>query len=245
MIMKYKRSYLPLRGFIVALLAVSTTAFAGASEQRISQLERVSSAQAQVLATLQQQINAVQQDIDEFRGQMQMAQYQLDKLSERQRTLAQQFAELSASQPTNDSNTQATPKAADSNGQQVSGSNEAQDYQIAINYVMQEKNNDKGLEAFKAFVSNYPNSKQAANANYWLGQLYYQKGQKTDAKRYFAIVVKNYANSPKASDALFKIGVIMQDNQEIDNARKIYNKVILDYANSTSAKLAQQRLAAL
>ena len=48
-----------------------------------------------------------------------------------------------------------------------------------------------------------PDSTYQPNANYWLGQLNYNKGRKDDAAFYFASVVKNYPKSPKAPDAMF------------------------------------------
>ncbi len=74
--------------------------------------------------------------------------------------------------------------------------------------------------------SKYPDSTYQPNANYWLGQLNYNKGEKDDAAFYFASVVKNYPKSPKAPDAMFKVGVIMQDKGDTAKAKAVYQQVI-------------------
>ncbi|MDR6282149.1 tol-pal system protein YbgF [Klebsiella variicola] len=83
------------------------------------------------------------------------------------------------------------------------------------------------------------------NANYWLGQLNYNKGKKDDAAFYFASVVKNYPKSPKAPDAMFKVGVIMQDKGDTAKAKAVYQQVISKFPGTDGAKQAQKRLNAL
>lgn len=83
------------------------------------------------------------------------------------------------------------------------------------------------------------------NANYWLGQLNYNKGKKDDAAFYFASVVKNYPKSPKAPDAMFKVGVIMQDKGDTAKAKAVYQQVINKFPGTDGAKQAQKRLNAL
>ncbi|PLL18238.1 tol-pal system protein YbgF, partial [Klebsiella pneumoniae] len=82
-------------------------------------------------------------------------------------------------------------------------------------------------------------------ANYWLGQLNYNKGRKDDAAFYFASVVKNYPKSPKAPDAMFKVGVIMQDKGDTAKAKAVYQQVINKFPGTDGAKQAQKRLNAL
>ncbi len=93
--------------------------------------------------------------------------------------------------------------------------------------------------------SKYPDSTYQPNANYWLGQLNYNKGRKDDAAFYFASVVKNYPKSPKAPDAMFKVGVIMQDKGDTAKAKAVYQQVINKFPGTDGAKQAQKRLNAL
>lgn len=68
----------------------------GSVEDRVTTLERISNAQAQLLQQLQQQLSANQNDIDQLRGQIQENSYQLNQVVERQKGLYQQIDALSS-----------------------------------------------------------------------------------------------------------------------------------------------------
>ena len=119
------------------------------------------------------------------------------------------------------------------------------DYNAAIALVQDKSRQDDAMVAFQNFIKNYPDSTYLPNANYWLGQLNYNKGKKDDAAYYFASVVKNYPKSPKAADAMFKVGVIMQDKGDTAKAKAVYQQVISKYPGTDGAKQAQKRLNAM
>lgn len=229
----------------------------GSVEDRVTQLERISNAHAQLLTQLQQQIADNQRDIDSLRGQIQESQYQLSQVVERQKQLYQQIDSLGNKGSQDASATggadagstaasgagDAAPAAAPAVG---SGSGDANtDYNAAVSLVLEKKQYDQGITAFQNFVKRYPDSTYQPNANYWLGQLNYNKGKKDDAAYYFALVVKNYPKSPKSPEALFKVGVIMQEKGQTDKAKAVYQQVIKLYPTTDSAKQAQKKLASL
>ena len=118
------------------------------------------------------------------------------------------------------------------------------DYNAAIALVQDKSRQDDAMVAFQNFIKNYPDSTYLPNANYWLGQLNYNKGKKDDAAYYFASVVKNYPKSPKAADAMFKVGVIMHKG-DTAKAKAVYQQVISKYPGTDGAKQAQKRLNAM
>ncbi|ACT12299.1 MULTISPECIES: cell division protein CpoB [Pectobacterium] len=221
----------------------------GSVEDRVTQLERISNAHSQLLTQLQQQLSDNQRDIDSLRGQIQESQYQLNQVVERQKQIYQQIDGLS-SQSSSTPTTDGTPAAAA--GTDTGAANTAApastgdantDYNAAVALVLEKKQYDQAISAFQAFVKKYPDSTYQPNANYWLGQLNYNKGKKDDAAYYFANVVKNYPKSPKSSEALLKVGVIMQEKGQADKAKAVYQQVVKMYPNTESAKQAQKRLA--
>lgn len=238
---------------LAALAAPVAANAASAMENRVYQLERVTTAQGEVISRLQQQLIDNQRDIDMMRGQLEESQYQMQQILERQRTLSQQLDELDGGQSTSGAaknqqpaNVDKTPQSQATPAQPSNGAaSEDQDYQRAIDYVLKDKDNEKGLAAFQAFVAKYPKSKQAPNAYYWLGQLNYTKGQYDEASRNFAIVVRDHAKSGKAADSLLKIGMVMEAKKQPDNAKKVYQQVISVYPNTATANQAKQRLNAL
>ena len=233
----------------------------GSVEDRVTTLERISNAQGQLLQQVQQQLSDTQRDIDSLRGQIQENQYQLNQITERQKNLYQQLDTLSSS------NTQAQGASGDAaaaaggaGADDAAGGNNASagasaapvqsgdantDYNAAVALVLEKKQNEQAIAAFQAFVKKYPDSTYQPNANYWLGQLNYNKGKKDDAAYYFATVVKNYPKSPKSADALYKVGVIMQEKGDTAKAKAVYQQVSKLYPNTDAAKNAAKRAASL
>lgn len=228
-------------------IAAPVAAIAASTDDRITQLERISNAHGQLLTQLQQQLSDSQRDIDTLRGQIQTNQYQLEQIVERQKIILQQIDELSSkgSSAATSSNNTSTATTATSTASTASTGNEKQDYDNAVTLALEKKQYDDAITAFQSFVKQYPKSTYQPNANYWLGQLNYNKGKKDDASYYFATVVKDYPKSPKASESMLKVGIIMQEKGEKDKAKAVYQRVISAYANSASAKQAEKRLAGL
>ncbi|EOQ5474020.1 cell division protein CpoB [Escherichia coli] len=215
----------------------------GSVEDRVIQLERISNAHSQLLTQLQQQLSDNQSDIDSLRGQIQENQYQLNQVVERQKQILLQIDSLSSGGA---ASTTPTADAGTANaGAPVKSGDANTDYNAAIALVQDKSRQDDAMVAFQNFIKNYPDSTYLPNANYWLGQLNYNKGKKDDAAYYFASVVKNYPKSPKAADAMFKVGVIMQDKGDTAKAKAVYQQVISKYPGTDGAKQAQKRLNAM
>lgn len=231
----------------------------GSVEDRVTQLERISNAHSQLLTQLQQQLSDNQTDIDALRGQIQESQYQLNQVMDRQKQIMLQIDSLNGGSGSGSAQTQqasdqsnataATAAPASGNtaasGVPVQTGDANTDYNAAIALVKDSSRQDDAITAFQNFIKKYPDSTYQPNANYWLGQLNYNKGKKDDAAYYFASVVKNYPKSPKAADAMFKVGVIMQDKGDTAKAKAVYQQVVSKYPGTDGAKQAQKRLSAL
>ncbi|MFP1884025.1 cell division protein CpoB [Lonsdalea quercina] len=233
--------------WVATAQAPISNAGSGSVEDRVTQLERISNAHSQLLTQLQQQLSDNQRDIDSLRGQIQESQYQLNQVVERQKQIYQQIDSLSAqgartpAPAASDTNTPPAASNAAPNAPASTGDANS-DYNAAVALVLEKKQYDQAIVALQNFVKKYPDSTYQPNANYWLGQLNYNKGKKDDAAYYFANVVKNYPKSPKASEALYKVGVIMQEKGQTDKAQAVYRQVVKMYPNTESAKLAQKSL---
>ncbi|AWP33598.1 MULTISPECIES: cell division protein CpoB [Pantoea] len=229
----------------------------GSVEDRVTTLERISNAQAQLMQQLQQQMSDNQRDIDALRGQIQQNTYQLNQVVERQKQLYQQIDTLSSASSNGGQQAAGSDAAADTGAAATAGaaasaeSAPAQtgdansDYNAAVALILEKKQYDQAISALQAWVKRYPDSTYQPNANYWLGQLNYNKGKKDDAAYYYATVVKNYPKSPKAAEALLKVGVIMQEKKDTAKAKAVFQQVIKLYPDTESAKQAQKRLSGL
>lgn len=209
----------------------------GSVDDRVTQLEHITRAQGDLLTQLQQQVSDQQRDIEYLRGQTQQNQYQLEQ------ALKQEAEQRERQQGSSSSG--GTELGVKSNDEPDLIGDENSDYNVAVSLALEKKQYDDALVAFANFIKRYPQSIYLPNANYWLGQLNYNKGKKDDAAAYFAYVVKKYPKSPKSPDAMLKVGSIMQEKGQNDKAKVIYQQLMKIYASSDAAKQAQKRLATL
>jgi tol-pal system protein YbgF len=71
---------------------------------------------------------------------------------------------------------------------------------------------------FKQFLSQYPGHPLAANAQYWLGETYYVRGDYKQAAKTFAQGYQDFPKSAKAADSLFKLGLSLSKLGKKDDA---------------------------
>jgi tol-pal system protein YbgF len=98
------------------------------------------------------------------------------------------------------------------------------------------------ITSFKDFLTNYPSSPLAENAQYWLGQAYYVNKDFGSAATAFRTVVEKYPNSPKAPDAMLKLGYTQLEQKKVTEGRNTLTQVSQKYPGSEAAKAASERL---
>ncbi|WP_054543481.1 tol-pal system protein YbgF [Aeromonas dhakensis] len=220
----------------------------GSLEDRVALLERTLNARLRLQADLQQQVDALQGEVSELRGQLEQQTYQMEQSQERQRQLYQELDKVANSQPA------ATPAAPAAAAESVTpaaaanystNQNENQAYDAAVNMVLKEKNYDKAIPAFEGFIKQFPSSSYVPNAHYWLGQLLFNKGDRTGAAAQFTTVATKFSKSPKRADALLKLGMLAQLDGKKAEAKNFYEQVIKGYPNTSPAQLAKQSLSKL
>ncbi len=192
-----------------------------------------------VTMNLPAQITQLQQQVQQLSGKVAVQQHNIDLLNDQLRRFYQDL-DQQINQLKND---QASPAGSNSNAKH-SGSLESQEtsaYQQAFALLSKQKY-DEALAAFQSFVNDYPNGKYIANADYWLGQLYYVKGKFKKAENVFHLLISKYADSPKVPDAKLKLALILatQGNQEQSN--KMLQSIVKLYPSTTAAKLAADQL---
>ncbi len=118
---------------------------------------------------------------------------------------------------------------------------EKSSYQTAFNLLMDRKY-DKAQQSFQSFLKDYPGSRLADNAQYWLAEANYVTRDFDSALAEFTKVVQNHPSSPKISDALLKIGYIQYEKKQWGVARETLSSLVNRYPNSTASQLAKKRL---
>jgi tol-pal system protein YbgF len=116
-----------------------------------------------------------------------------------------------------------------------------QEYEKAYT-AYEEHRYDEALTLFKDFLQRYPNHDLADNAQYWIGEIYYDLEDYGSAILAFKGVVTRYAEENKTPDALLKIGYTYIASDDPSNARIFLKRVINNYPFSEVASKARAKL---
>jgi tol-pal system protein YbgF len=113
--------------------------------------------------------------------------------------------------------------------------------------LVQSRQFDQAIPAFQKFLQNYPDGEYAANAHYWLGELYLVK-QPPDleaSRQSFALLLSQYPDNSKAPDALYKLGKVQFLKGNREKAREYLDLVIKQYEGTNNAvvKMAKDFIA--
>ncbi len=131
-----------------------------------------------------------------------------------------------------------------SGGAEIPGESEA--YKAAYALVRSQQF-DAAVDAFRQFLRNYPDGKFAANAHYWLGELYLVVDPRDleASRQSFALLLSQYPDNAKAPDAMYKLGRVHFEKGNRERAREYMDMVVNNYAttNSSAVKLARDFLA--
>ncbi len=114
-------------------------------------------------------------------------------------------------------------------------------YSLAYNDYIQ-GNYELAIQGFLDFLALYKDSELADNAQYYIGDCYFNQGNYEDAIKAFAQVSTLFSKGDKAPAALLKSGLAylnMKDNQSAVNQ---FQEVINKYPDSPEANIATQQL---
>lgn len=98
------------------------------------------------------------------------------------------------------------------------------------------------ITAFRDLVARFPTHDYADNAQYWLGEAFYDQKDYARAIAEFRATVTRYPRGNKVPDALLKIGFAYQALGETDKARAALQQVVALYPGSSPAAIASARL---
>ncbi|MBE8166767.1 MAG: tol-pal system protein YbgF [Shewanella sp.] len=214
----------------------------GTNNDRVSRLERIIKARQQSGFEMQQRVSALQQEVLDLRGLNEQQAYQLEQILQRQRQLYDEIAKLQTQQTAPVITTEVSKDPVSTSTGSLS---ETDSYQRAVNMVLKERKYEEAIPAFQEFIGQYPNSSYSANANYWLGQLLFNKGDLQKAKAAFQTVVNKFPKSGKSSDSIIKLGKIAEQQNDVKLAKRYYQRVINEYQNSAAARVAKSNMAKL
>ena len=103
-------------------------------------------------------------------------------------------------------------------------------------------NFDLAIDAFTSFVKNYPAHDKASDAQYGIGEAYYNSNKLPQAIAAFTRVVSDYPTANRAVSAYFKRGKAELGIRERENAIADFKTVIEKYPDSPEGSMARTEL---
>ena len=219
-------------------------------KERLERLERIVS--SDVMLEQSQQLEALKQEVSMLRELLEEKEYELDLVSQRQRSLYTDIDRrlnnleggtsrtvVAAPVPPPSSSAAAAGAAPVAAVQDKDGS---QQYSAAFELLKQGEYK-KSIAAFEAFLSSYPQSKYADNAQYWLGEANYVSREYKKALDGFQTLIAKYPESSKIPGARLKIGYTYYELQNWSAAKEALTQAAKLYPDTTVAAKANERLA--
>ncbi|MDH3568013.1 MAG: tol-pal system protein YbgF, partial [Desulfobacteraceae bacterium] len=100
-------------------------------------------------------------------------------------------------------------------------------------------------EGFNKLITKYPTSKNADNAQFWIGEIYYHEKWYEKAILEYQKVIEIYPKGNKVQASLLKQGFAFLNLGDKSNARLILSELIKKYPTSNEAKIADRKLKGL
>jgi tol-pal system protein YbgF len=227
-------------------------------DARLTRIERIISNQS--LVELAQHLDAVQADVRQLRGRVEELEYKQEGMRKQQRDLYSDLDKRIAAlgggssgvapgggSPTGAAGgpgagpagaTAAAPTDAGTGG----GTSEEQTVYAQSFDALKAGSYSTAITGFKAFLTSYPASPLADNAQYWLGEAYYVTRDFDGATAAFRGVLQKYPDSRKAPDAMLKLGYTQLEQKKVAEGRATLSQVVQKYPGTAAARLATDKL---
>jgi tol-pal system protein YbgF len=106
------------------------------------------------------------------------------------------------------------------------------EYDLAYGYLLR-KDYALAEDGFQTFLRKYPSDRQAADAQFWLGESLFQRQSYRDAADAFLNLSKKYESSAKAPDALLRLGQSLAAMGQKELACATLGEVAIKYPRAT------------
>jgi tol-pal system protein YbgF len=208
-----------------------------ALDERLKKLEALGQERSDRTAVdLLQLIESLKQDVTKLRGQIEVLSNQTEQLERRQKDL---YVDLdNRMRKMEQTNAQLQEKL--SQGERDAAA-ETRAYETALSQ-FKLGNYQLSITGFQNFLSSYPNSTLAPNAQYWIGNAHYAMRDYKAAIAAQQKVASSWPDHPKAPDALLDIASYQAEMGDSKAARESLSALVKKYPTSPAAEKARQRL---
>jgi tol-pal system protein YbgF len=98
------------------------------------------------------------------------------------------------------------------------------------------------ITSFEQLIKTFPSTEAAAEAQYWIGESYFNLNQWAEAIAAYNTVLQKYPRSRDAAQSAYKRGVAQRRMGDVAAARASFEQCIKQFPDSDAARLAQQQL---
>jgi tol-pal system protein YbgF len=218
-----------------------------ALEQRVLAIEAIT--KGQVLGDLQNQIEALKQEIARLKGELEVATHNVDATQQRQRDLyGDTDARLRKLESTPAPEVPVAVSATSASGSSAAAPNKnSQEYQLLelANGLSKESKHKDAFNAYDKFLKDYPNSELAAEAIYGLGYSQFALKSYKSAIASQQKVLDLHPTSVKVPDAMFNLANSQIQLGLVPAAKKTLRDLIAKFPDGDVTPIAQKRLKAL
>jgi tol-pal system protein YbgF len=201
-------------------------------EQRLAKLEQQMQNLTQM--NMPQQLEAMRQQLQQLNGQLDEQAHEIQVLKQQLKSFYQDLDQRL-------NNVKAGGTTQTSATSDVLNSPEDQAYKAAFGMLSNKKYN-KSAKLMQKYLQDYADGKYAANAHYWLGEIYYLQGDLAKAAAELEIVITKFADSPKVPDSMLKMAMIYRDQGKYNQARDELKQIKKKFSDSAAARLVDQQL---
>lgn len=194
------------------------------------------------------QIRALQEEVTLLRGLLeeqsyelkQLKQLQLDNYMDLDRRLSGGGRPVTNVADVNDiPPVVAASKVAVSGAQLSDSASESDVYKTAYD-LLNQKDFDGAIVAFKEHLRRFPDGDFASNSHYWLGKIAMLKKDYPEAKSWFTELIANFPSAAKVPDAQLDLGKVYFLMGDKAKAKSLLSEVAA--GNTDAARLAQKFL---
>ncbi|MFH1080034.1 MAG: tol-pal system protein YbgF [Pseudomonadota bacterium] len=124
----------------------------------------------------------------------------------------------------------------------LNGKSERESLYAAAYETFKEGKYEKARTEFQNFLKLHPRTEYSGNAQFWIGECYYNEQQYEKAILEYEKVVTNFPEGNKVPYALLKQGLSFQQLGDKTSSRLFLQQVIRDYPNTNQAGVARAKL---
>jgi tol-pal system protein YbgF len=107
---------------------------------------------------------------------------------------------------------------------------------------LQTGNVDLAAQEFQQYLTYYPDTELAANAQYYLGEIAFNKADYPGAIKGFDAVLERYPQNPKTADARLMKGMALLRSGQKTRAIQEFRALVENYPRTDDARKARQQL---